>query len=467
MSQISTKPPSGMRDFLAPELKRRRHVVAVIQRVYESFGFAPLETPTLENLTTLLGKYGPEGDQLLYRILHRRERLARALDRKPDGSGPTELDLADEGLRYDLTVPLARVVANYAELPAFYKRYQIQPVWRADRPAKGRFREFFQCDVDVCGTKSLVAEAEVCGAVATVLRELGFAKPDDPASHFRILVNHRELLRAMVAEAGIDAAQEGVALIALDKLDKVGADGVKAELVAKGIGEGAAAKLLEVLAAARAPGFLAARASDATRPGSAAAKELVELLALAVAGPAGPHLVFDPTLARGLSYYTGPIFEITVEGLAGSMGGGGRYDGLIGMFTKRQIPAVGFSLGLERVLLVMEERGMFPPLATGPELLLCRFPDVSAADAIRVATQLRAERTQPDGARERGLRVELFADAPGIGKQLQYANTIGVPFAGILGGEELAKQSLTLKKLATGEQKTLPLGEVAAFVRAG
>ncbi|MBM4014438.1 MAG: histidine--tRNA ligase [Planctomycetes bacterium] len=467
MTQISTKPPSGMRDFLAPDLARRRHAIAVIRRVYESFGFAPLETPTIENLSTLLGKYGPEGDQLLYRILHRRERLARALEPKADGSRPTELDLADEGLRYDLTVPLARVVANYPELPAFYKRYQIQPVWRADRPAKGRFREFFQCDVDVCGTKSLVAEAEVCGAVATVLLELGFAKPGQPAGSFRILVNHRELLRAMVAEAGIDAALEGVALIALDKLDKIGADGVLAELVAKGIGAGAAAKLLEVLAAARAPGFLAARAGAATRPGSAAAKELVELLAIAAAGPAGPHLAFDPTLARGLSYYTGPIFEIAVDGLAGSMGGGGRYDGLIGMFTKRQIPAVGFSLGLERVLLVMEERGMFPPLATGPELLLCRFPDVSAADAIRVATQLRAERIRPDGARERGLRVELFADAPAIGKQLQYANAIGAPFAGLLGSDELAQQSLTLKKLATGEQKTLPLAAVAASVRSG
>src|SRR5688572_26782511 len=180
MSEISTKPPSGMRDFLAPDVVRRRHVLSVVQRVYESFGFVPLETPTIENLATLLGKYGPEGDQLLYRLLHRRERLQRALA----AGNPGELDLADEGLRYDLTVPLARVVANYRDLPAFYKRYQIQPVWRADRPSKGRFREFWQCDVDITGTTKEVADAEVCGAVATVLRELGFDK-------FQIRANDR------------------------------------------------------------------------------------------------------------------------------------------------------------------------------------------------------------------------------------------------------------------------------------
>ena len=240
--QISTKPPSGMRDFLAPDVVRRRHVVAVVQRVYESFGFVPLETPTIENLATLLGKYGPEGDQLLYRLLHRREKLQRALE----AGNATELELADEGLRYDLTVPLARVVANYRDLPPFYKRYQIQPVWRADRPAKGRFREFWQCDVDVTGTKSVVADAEVCGAVATVLQQLGFPE-------FRILVHHRELLRALVAEAGIPPASEGLALIVLDKLDKVGVDGVTKELAEKGIPAERTAALLAVLEAARQP----------------------------------------------------------------------------------------------------------------------------------------------------------------------------------------------------------------------
>jgi len=435
-----------MHDFLVPDVARRRHVIGVIERVYESFGFVPLETPTIENLSTLLGKYGPEGDQLLYRLLHRRERLARALAAKPGGGGPSELDLSDEGLRYDLTVPLARVVANY-DLPTYYKRYQIQPVWRADRPAKGRFREFWQCDVDITGTKSLVADAEVVGAVATVLTQLGFAD-------FEIHLNHRELLRALVSEAGIAPELEATALVALDKLDKVGRDGVTKELVEKGISAERGVALLAALEAARAPEFLAARAGEGGKPGAAAAAELVELLRIAADGPAARALKFDPTLARGLSYYTGPIFEITVKDLAGSLGGGGRYDQLIGMFSKQPVPAVGFSLGLERILLVMEERQMFPALGVAPQLLVCRFADVPASAAIRVATALRAA----------GLRVELFADTPSLGKQIQYANTIGAPFVGILGGDELAKGTLAVKQLATGEQKSLPLAEVAAYV---
>ncbi|MGC6486133.1 MAG: histidine--tRNA ligase [Planctomycetota bacterium] len=440
---ISTKPPSGMRDFLAPDVVRRRHVLAVVQRVYESFGFVPLETPTIENLSTLLGKYGPEGDQLLYRLLHRRDKLKRAIEAGQDG-GLTELELAAEGLRYDLTVPLARVVANYKDLPAFYKRYQIQPVWRADRPARGRFREFYQCDVDVTGTESLVADAEVCGAIAAVLRALGF---DD----FRILTNHRELLRALVAEAGVAPEQEASALIALDKLDKIGAQGVREELVDKGIAATQAAALLEHLERMRADGALG-RLAEADGPGGAGARDLRALFEAAAAGPAADHLVFDPTLARGLSYYTGPIFEVQVDGLAGSMGGGGRYDNLIGMFQKQAVPAVGFSLGLERVLLVMTEREMFPELGIGPELLLCRMADVSAAQTIAVATTLRAA----------GVRVEVYAEPAAMKKQLGYANAIGVGHVGILGPQEVAAGAVGLKDLATGEQQTCPVDEVAA-----
>jgi histidyl-tRNA synthetase len=442
-SPISTKPPSGMRDFLATDVVRRRHVLSVVQRVYESFGFVPLETPAIENLTTLLGKYGPEGDQLLYRILHRRERLQRALA----GGAPAELDLADEGLRSDLTVPLARVVANYRDLPAFYKRYQIQPVWRADRPGKGRFREFWQCDVDCIGSKSLVADAEVCGAVATVLRELGFQK-------FEILYNHRELLRGLIATAGIADQLEGSALIALDKLDKVGREGVEKELAEKGIDAAAAGKLFGAIEGLRDPGGLRQLGGDERFARSR--EELEQLRAAAADGPARAHLTFDPTLARGLGYYTGPIFEIRVEGLAGSMGGGGRYDDLIGMFGKQQIPAVGFSLGLERVLLVMEERGMFPALGVGPEVLLCRLPDVDAGAVVRTATQLRAQ----------GLRVEVYADPAQLGKQLQYANTVGAPFAAILGGKEVAAGTVGLKNLTSGEQTAVPIADVASRVRA-
>ncbi|HEX6810963.1 MAG TPA: histidine--tRNA ligase [Planctomycetota bacterium] len=439
MSQTSTKPPSGMRDFLAPDVVRRRHVTSIVQRVYESFGFVPLETPTIENLSSLLGKYGPEGDQLLYRILHRREKLLRALV-----GTPREEDLADEGLRYDLTVPLARVVANYRELPAFYKRYAIQPVWRADRPAKGRFREFWQCDVDITGTRSLVADAEVCGAVAEALHQLGF-------QDFKILTNHRQLLRALVALAGIPEQSEALALIVLDKLDKVGVDAVKQELAQKGVALDRTEALLALLEQSRQPGALARLASGEGAL-AAGARELQQLFAHASKGPAASHLVFDPSLARGLGYYTGPIFEVSCAGLAGSMGGGGRYDNLIGMWKQQQVPAVGFSLGLERVLLVMEERGMFPPLAIGPQILLCRMADVEASVAIGVATALRAQ----------GLRVEIHADAPQLGKQLQYANAIGAPFAAILGSSEVAAGTVTLKDLTSGTQAAVQVAEVAS-----
>ena len=439
---ISTKPPSGMRDFLAEDVVRRRHVLAIVQRVYESFGFVPLETPTIENLSTLLGKYGPEGDQLLYRLLHRRDKLTRALEQ----GASSELDLAAEGLRYDLTVPLARVVANYKDLPQFYKRYQIQPVWRADRPARGRFREFYQCDVDITGTQSLVADAEVCGAIAQVLRELGF-------QDFQISTNHRELLRALVADAGIPAEHESLSLIALDKLDKIGAEGVQKELSEKGILSEQASGLLQSLDAMRADGALA-RLSPGDGPGAVGARELQELFELASGGPAAKHLRFDPTLARGLSYYTGPIFEIQVEGLAGSMGGGGRYDNLIGMFQKQGVPAVGFSLGLERVLLVMAERNMFPDLGIGPQMLLCRMADVAASQVLKVASELR----------QAGIRVEVYADAVAIKKQLQYANAIGVTHVGILGSQEIAAGTLALKDLKSGEQAACSVKDAASRV---
>ena len=230
----STKPPSGMRDYLPETVAKRRYVVAKIEDVFQRYGFLPLETPAIENLTTLLGKYGEEGDQLLFRLLHRGDKLTRALGKESTQAG----DLAELGLRYDLTVPLARVVAQYGNtLPRVFKRYQIQPVWRADRPAKGRFREFYQCDVDLTGTTSLLAEAEVMNAVSNALLDLGF-------SNFSIALNHRVILRSMIETAGIDPGLEGSALIAIDKLDKIGVDGVREELMQRGITQESAQRLL-------------------------------------------------------------------------------------------------------------------------------------------------------------------------------------------------------------------------------
>ena len=451
MSAISTKPPSGMRDFLPDSLARRRHVVSIVERVYESYGFVPIETPTIENLSTLLGKYGEEGDQLLYRVLKRRDSLTRALD----SDEVTERDLAEQGLRYDLTVPLARVVAQHGRLPKFFKRYQIQPVWRADRPGKGRFREFYQCDVDVCGTKSLVAEAEVCGAVAEVLRELGF-------EDFTIHLNHRQLLRQIIAATGIDASKEETALVAIDKLDKIGEDGVLKELDGRGVAEPEARKLLEIIETDEGASSddIAERLKTfvTSETGVAAIDELLELLELAKSTAADGHLTLSPALARGLGYYTGPIFEISVADLAGSLGGGGRYDDLVGMFGKQQIPAVGFSIGLERILLVMEERGMYPELVSGPEVMLC-WMGVSESSVLGVARQLRSQ----------GLRVEVYPQSAKLGKQLQYADSqgVGAPVAAIVGEDELQSGEVTLKHLESGDQERLPIDRAAEFVRGG
>jgi len=476
-SKISTKPPSGTRDFLPPDIARRRHVVDVVERVYSQYGFVPLETPAFENLSTLLGKYGEEGDQLLYRLLHRRDALARALEK----DGVSEADLADQGLRYDLTVPLARVVAQYRDLPRYFKRYQIQPVWRADRPGRGRFREFYQCDIDSIGSQSLLTEAEVCGATARVLDNLGF-------KHFTIQLNHRQLLRALIHSAGIDETLESTALIAVDKLDKIGREGVLAELDQRGIAAKAAQSLLDGMLATDAADTGSPTSMDrfltntdrveslqdrvTTQEGEDALLQLGELLQLLDKTPAAGHVRLNPALARGLSYYTGPIFEITLPDLSGSLGGGGRYDDLIGMFGKQSIPAVGFSLGLERILLVMDERQMYrdAELRTGPEVLLC-WMGVGLDQVLRIAHELRKRPRERSGMQrppqKPGLRVEVYPEATKrLGKQLQYASTPGVdaPVAAIVGTQELSDGTVTLRHLASGEQRCVALDEACAVV---
>ncbi len=431
---VSTKPPSGMRDFLPADVARRRFVTDIVQSIYARYGFVPLETPAIEHLNVLLGKYG-EDEKLIYRLLHRGDTLKRAL-----AAGAAEADaLSDQALRYDLTVPLARVVAQYAELPRIFKRYQIQPVWRADRPGKGRFREFYQCDVDITGTTSLLAEAEVCGAACEVLSTLGFEQ-------FTLWLNHRGLLRALIVHAGIDPAHEGTALQAVDKLDKIGEDGVRDELCDRGLTRASADALLDLVT--REPAALAQALREGA--GAGALAEVHTLLELLEATPAAGRAVLRPRLARGLGYYTGPIFELAVEDLGSSIGGGGRYDNLVGMFGKASIPAVGFSLGLERILVVMEARGMYPDLRIGPDVLLCGL-DVGAADKLRAAHVMRKQ----------GVRVEVFADEAKLGKQLSYAQTVGAAFAGILGASELRTQTITLKHLASATQSQVAWTEVA------
>ena len=414
-----------MRDFLPEDVRRREYVIGVIKRVYERYGFEPLETPAVENLETLMGKYGEEGNQLIFKILKRGEHEA---------SGQ-----ADLALRYDLTVPLARVVAQHqAKLPKLFKRYQIQPVWRADRPARGRFREFYQCDVDALGSTSPVVEAEICTAVSDALVELGFRD-------FTIRLNHRQLLTSILNVCGIPESLHATALVAVDKLDKIGPDGVKAEMAARGISGESAVKLLEVLErfGKNEPG---SRSLLLDAAGIAAFENVGAIVALTDGTSAAGHFRLDPSLARGLSYYTGAIMEISVPDLAGSLGGGGRYDNLVGMFLGQSIPACGFSLGLERILVVMSERGMFPTsLATSPaDVMMAVFDAADVPHALRVAGLLRRA----------GLRVLVYPDAHKIGKQIKYADSLRIPFVAILGGDEIAAGTVTIKDLAAQTQTT-------------
>jgi histidyl-tRNA synthetase len=452
-----------MRDFLPEDVRRREYVIGVIADVYRRYGFEPLETPAVENIETLLGKYGEEGDRLIFKILKRGE----------EGRQSGEADLA---LRYDLTVPLARVVAEYrGALPRVFKRYQVQPVWRADRPQKGRFREFYQCDVDIVGSRSPIVEAELCAAVSDVLERLGF-------EDFTIRLNDRRVLSGLLEAAGLAPDQHGTALVAIDKLDKIGIAGVREELGARGVADDVAARLVAVFAhpaavsaggvgpsrawhdllAAWTGGTLESAGLNVTLGAAPAdvqtAKASLEsILALSGETSAGRHMQLDLSLARGLSYYTGAIMEISVPDLAGSLGGGGRYDGLIGMFLGEQIPACGFSLGLERILVVMGERRMFPPAFTSvpADVLMTVWSPERAADAIALAAALRRD----------GLRVDVYPDADKLGKQFKYASSRHIPFVAVIGDDEAARGEVTIKDLNTGEQRTVARLQAATLLK--
>jgi histidyl-tRNA synthetase len=449
-----------MRDFLPADVRKREYVIGVIKEVYERYGFEPLETPAVENIETLMGKYGEEGNQLIFKILKRGEY--------------EKTGQADLALRYDLTVPLARVVAEYQnELPKFFKRYQIQPVWRADRPARGRFREFYQCDVDVLGSRSMVVEAELIAAASDALVALGF-------NDFVIRINHRQVLAGILDQAGVALDKHADALIALDKMDKAGAEGVARELNARGIIGEAALKLMrffEGLAGVeRAAGFADLGEPDTERTalnadilgrlvefvgahetGSRGVDELRQVLQFAKGSGVDQRIKLDPTLARGLSYYTGSIIEINVADLAGSLGGGGRYDNLVGMFLGKDVPACGFSLGLERIIVVMSEREMFPAeLVSSPaDVMVTIWNEDSVGESLALATELRSA----------GLRVDLYPEADKMGKQFKYASSRNIPFVAIVGDDERARGEVAIKDLRSGEQRSVKRSDVAAAIR--
>jgi histidyl-tRNA synthetase len=449
MPSAKTKPARGMRDFLPADVRKREYVIGVIKSVYEGYGFEPLETPAVENIETLMGKYGEEGNQLIFKILKRGEH--------------EKTGQADLALRYDLTVPLARVVAQYQnELPKFFKRYQIQPVWRADRPARGRFREFYQCDVDVLGSRSMVVEAELISAASDALIALGF-------NDFMIRVNHRQALTGILDQAGVPPDKHNDALISLDKMDKAGAEGVARELNQRGIVDESAVKLMrffEGLAGAKHAADLidldksngrSAYNADALgrlvefigshEAGASGVDDLRQILQFAKASGAEQRIKLDPTLARGLAYYTGAIIEINVAELSGSLGGGGRYDNLVGMFLGKDVPACGFSLGLERIIVVMTEREMFPAelISSPADVMVTIWNEDSIAESIALATELRS----------RGLRVDVYPEPDKMSKQFKYASSRDIPFVALVGDDERAKGEVAIKDMRSGEQQSV------------
>ena len=426
-------PPSGTRDFLAADFEARERAFAAIRSVFARYGFEPLQTPAFERLDVLLGKYGEEGDKLIFKILRRGEHEA---------SG--EADLA---LRYDLTVPLARVAAAYgSQLPTPYKRYAIGPVWRADRPGRGRYREFTQCDLDTLGSTSALADAEVICAVHDALVELGVIG-------FRFLLNSRHVLAGLLEAFGVPADLGPDVLITLDKLDKLAPAEITAELAGRGLDEGKAADLVAAMTAADA----AERIRAALKPseeGSAGLDEVDAMLSLVAGGMPADRVEFTPRLVRGLSYYTGPIWEVVAEGVPGSLGGGGRYDHLIGQLGGPDVPATGGSLGIERILLLLpgHDGSRREPGWTWRSRSWARITRSGVSRWRRAA-------------RAAGLRASVYLGSSGkLGRQLKWASDQGARWALIYGAAEQESGTVTVRDMDSGEQAAVPVHELAGHL---
>ena len=431
MATIDTNPASGTRDFLPRDVALRQHAFTTIREVFERYGFAPIDTPAFERLEVLLGKYGEEGDKLIFKILRRGEHEA---------SGD-----ADLALRYDLTVPLARFMAKYSDqLGEPFKRYHIAPVWRADRPGKGRFREFTQCDVDTAGTDSLVADAETILAITDVLAALGL-------DGFEVLLNSREALHGLIEAYGIPAELAESTLVALDKLDKVGPEGVARELDARGIPSGSIDTIVGHLTSDTVDDDIRGELERTDR-GRAGLAEVDRVLELTAGNLAAGNVRFAPVLARGLSYYTGPIFEIQHLGLGSSIASGGRYDGLVGMFSNRDIPATGGSIGLERVLLLLEDTAA---ATVGPSVMVTVMDEALQADAMGLATRLRRA----------GIDADLYSGSGRLGKQLKHADRRGARFAVIRGSDERDAGTVAVKDLVSGDQQDVAEDDLASHLR--
>lgn len=442
--------PKGTRDFNPKQMGRRNFIFDTVKESFRLFGFEQLETPTMENLSTLTGKYGDEGDQLIFKILNSGDFLKDVTTEDlASGAGKILPKVSEKGLRYDLTVPFARyVVMNRNDITLPFKRFQVQPVWRADRPQRGRYREFYQCDADVVGTDSLICELEILLMIKRVFAKLGI-------KDYSIKINNRKILKGLADAIG-EPGRESALCVAIDKLDKIGWDKVKEELAQKDFSEEATEKLSPIIHLNKSnldkldylKDFL-----SSSEVGLQGIRELEEVFEFLKAyGEDQSHVDFDVVLARGLSYYTGAIFEVKVNNVSiGSVGGGGRYDNLTGIFGLDGVSGVGFSFGVDRIYDVMEELDIFPQgQFNETKVLITHFDEDGQKYGLMVLKALR----------ENGISSEIYPDLSKIKKQFGYADKKQIPFVIILGADELATGKVSLKNLESGKQESLSLEEV-------
>lgn len=457
-SYMAQKPsiPKGTRDFTPNEISKRNYIFDTVKKHFQTFGYLPIETPSFENSDTLLGKYGEEGDRLIFKILNSGDFISKVDDVTYSSKNSSSLapKITEKALRYDLTVPFARyVVMHQNEIDFPFKRYQIQPVWRADRPQKGRFREFYQCDADVVGSDSLLQEVELVQLYDAVFTDLGL-------KGVTVKLNNRKILSGIAEVIGAKHLLVDFT-VALDKLDKIGEEGVKKEMREKGISDVAIEKAAPLFALQGSnveqleslDALL--RESEEGKKGVSELRYIIE--SVAALGLQSAYLSIDVTLARGLNYYTGAIFEVSApEGVSmGSIGGGGRYDDLTGIFGLKDVSGVGISFGLDRIYLVLEELNLFPKsLEKSVDVLCLNFGEKESLAALKLVTELRKS----------GIKSDVYPSNAKIQKQFKYANNRKVPTVILLGAEELSNRSFVAKNMETGEQKTYKLGEVNKFV---
>ncbi|MBS1682809.1 MAG: histidine--tRNA ligase [Bacteroidetes bacterium] len=448
--------PKGTRDFGPEQMAKRQFIIDSIKKVFQKYGFQPLETPAMENLSTLTGKYGEEGDQLLFKILNSGDFLKDASQPNLEARNSKLLtpDISEKGLRYDLTVPFARyVVMNRHEIVFPFRRYQIQPVWRADRPQKGRYREFYQCDADVVGTDSLVCEAEIILMIKDSFKSLGI-------NDYTIKINHRDILSGLAEMIGA-TGNESSLFVAIDKLDKIGEEKVKEELKARGFNESSLPVLFETLNfqgnIQQKVEWLSKKMTSSEK-GKKGLNDLTTVFSLLQTfGSTDEHVELDLALARGLSYYTGCIFEVKINHVAiGSVSGGGRYDNLTAVFdAKEKSSGVGFSFGIDRLYDALEELNAFPKnTTTSTTVLITHLDEGSFPFALKIGQAFR----------EKEICCEIYPDRLKIKKQMEYADRKKIPFVVVVGPEEVQSGLLTVKNMETGNQSKLSLDEVVAMI---